>query len=302
MVNFTLKQCAYFLAVVEHGGIAQAARVLSISQPAISQSLDKLEDLYGFKLLNRYHARGTEVTPEGRSFAAHCRTLLENAEAVEDKARSIAAHLAGTIRFGCFHTIAPFYLARIVKAYRARFPEVDFKASELMQDDIVSGLESESLDLALTYDMGLDDGRLDWVEVDRFEPFVLLATGHPMAGQTSIRMSDLAAEPFVMFDGASSEAYFQGVLAEHGIDPPIAFHSSSMESVRCAVANGLGFSLSVMKPRHAVTYDGGRVAAVPIREKTDPIALVLASRKNRPPSGLVDSFEEFCLSQCRNSG
>ena len=111
MVRFTLKQCAYFLCVVEHGGIAQAARALNISQPAVSQALDKLEDMYGFRLLYRHHARGTEVTPEGRAFAAHCRDLLKTAAGVENKASAIAAHLGGTIRFGCFHTIAPFRLS-----------------------------------------------------------------------------------------------------------------------------------------------------------------------------------------------
>ena len=302
MVRFTLKQCAYFLAVVEHGGIAQAARSLNISQPAVSQALDKLEEQYGFRLLHRHHARGTEVTSEGRAFADHCRTLMETAESVERKAKAISAQLAGVIRFGCFHTIAPFHLARIVKSYRAGHRQVDIVPSELMQDDIISGLEKDRLDLALTYDMGLDDERLDWIEVCRLSPFALFASSHPMAGEPSVSLADLADEPFVMFDGASSREYFQSVLEEGGIDPPVAFNSSSMESVRCAVANGMGFSLTVMRPGHSATYDGGTVAAVPIRGKSVPISLVLASKKHRASSGLIDSFEGFCLSECRRTG
>ena len=56
---------------------------------------------------------------------------------------------------GAFTQIAPFYLAQIVKTYRARYPQVDIVPSELMQDEIITRLETESLDLALTYDMGL---------------------------------------------------------------------------------------------------------------------------------------------------
>jgi len=301
MVRFTLKQCAYFLAVVEHGGIAQAARSLNISQPAVPQALDKLEEQYGFRLLHRHHARGTELTPEGRAFAGSCQALMETAESVERKARSIAAQRAGIIRFGCFHTIAPFYLARIVNAYRADHPQVDIVPSELMQEDVISRLDTDRLDLALTYDMGLDGKRLDWIEVARLSPVVLLASSHPMAGKSSVDLADLADEPFVMFDGASSREYFQSVLKEGRIDPPVAFNSSSMESARCAVANGMGFSLTVMRPGHSATYDGGTVAAVPIRGNSVPISLVLASKKHRSPSGLIDSFEEFCLSVCRRS-
>jgi len=297
MVRFTLKQCAYFLAVVDHGGIAQAARSLNISQPAIAQALDKLEDTYGFRLLHRRHARGTEVTPEGRTFAVCCRTLMATADGLEHKARSIAAHLAGIIRFGCFHTVAPFYLAQIVQTYRALNPQVEVVPSELGQDRIVAELAAGRLDLALTYDMGLDGEDVDCTEIAKLEPSILLGADHPLAGRSEIALADMADEPFVMFDGPFSREYFQGVLAAHGIDPPVAFNSSSMESVRCAVANGLGFSLSVMRPSHAATYDGGRVVTVPIREATAPIALVLAFGNQRGPSGLIDDFERFVASR-----
>ncbi len=301
MVRFTLKQCAYFLAVVGSGGIAQAARTLNISQPAVSQALDKLEEMYGFQLLHRHHARGTELTPEGRSFAASCKALLECAEQVEQKAKSIAAHLAGNIRFGCFHTIAPFYLADLVKTYRRQHAYVDVIPSELMQNEIIEKLESNTLDLALTYDMGLDDERLGWTVVDRLSPFILLRPDHPLADQSSVSIKDFADEAFVMFDGAASEEYFQGVLSEHKIAPPVAFKSGSMESVRCAVANGMGFSLSVMRPRHTATYDGGTVVALPIREKTTPIDLVLVHKKHRPGSELIANFEGFCRSHIQGA-
>lgn len=299
MVRFTLKQCTYFLAVVERGGIAQAARSLNISQPAVAQAIDKLEEMYGFRLLQRHHARGTEVTPEGRSFAAKATRLLALADEVEHDAAAIAAHLAGQIRFGCFHTIAPFYLAQLVQTYQARHAQIDIVASELAQDQIIEKLESNALDLALTYDMGLNSDHLGWQVVNALAPFVLLRADHRLAAQAHLKLSELAQEPFVMFEGASSQQYFESVLGEHNIDPPVAFRSSSMEGVRCAVANGLGFSLSVMRPRHDATYDGGQVVAVPIADHAKPIALVLAHKKDRPVSGLIDGFETFCLSELR---
>jgi len=297
MVRFTLKQCAYFLAVVDHGGIAQAARALHISQPSVSQALDKLERLYGFRLLNRHHARGTELTAEGRSFSNLARSLMENAERVENNALSIAAQLAGIVRFGCFHTLAPFYLAQLIRAYGARYPQADIVPSELLQDQIVSDIESGKLDLALTYDMALDGQRLDWVVVARLNAFVLLSSDHPLASRPSISLAELADEPFVMFDGSSSRDYFNDILSSCRIAPPVAFNSRSMESVRCAVANGLGFSLSVMRPSHSYTYDGGRIVSVPIEEKLDPIDLVLVHKKHLALAGIVGDFAEFCVSQ-----
>ena len=125
MVKLTLKQCAYFIAVAEQGGIAQASRVLNISQPAVAQALDKLEQLFDFRLFERHHARGTELTPQGRAFLVSARGLLQRAQRTEHDAQAIAANLAGIVRLGCFHSIAPFYLPQIISAYKEAFADIE---------------------------------------------------------------------------------------------------------------------------------------------------------------------------------
>lgn len=302
MVNLTLKQCTYVLAVAEQGGIAQAARVLNISQPAVAQALDKLEDLYGLRLFLRHHARGTELTPQGRAFCCSARALLRQADQTERDAQAIAADLAGTLRFGCFHTLAPFYLARLVTAYREQSPDVEIDAGELRQDEILAGLAEADLDLALTYDLSLKDQLFERQVLARLKPFILLSAAHPKATRGAIPLAEMAEEPFVMFEGPSSGAYFDGLLAAHGIAPPVAFRSGSMESVRCAVARGIGFSLSVMRPGHPETYDGGRVASVPIADDPAPLAVVLLRGKAASTSRLVDQFADFCQVQFVQDG
>ena len=294
MVNFTLKQCAYFVAVAEQGGIAQASRVLNISQPAVAQALDKLEQIFDFRLFDRHHARGTELTPQGRAFLDSVRALLKQAERSGHDARAISAGIAGIIRLGCFHTIAPFYLAQIIAAYRQTWPDIKIISSELRQDEIVSSLDAGEIDLALTYDMSLQEYPVERKVVTRLKPFLLLNENHRLASQSSISLADMAQEPFVMFDGPSSRDYFQGLLAAHGINPRVSFNSTSMESVRSAVANGLGFSLSVMKLNHTATYDGGRVVTISIRDDVDKLAIVLVRKQATVASAQVDKFAMFC--------
>lgn len=97
-----------------------------------------------------------------------------------------------------------------------------------------------------------------------------------------------------MFDGPSSRDYFEGIFAAQGINPPVSFNSKSMESVRSAVSNGLGFSLSVMNLDYSETYDGGRVVSVPIMEDIDPLAIVLVRKQGSVPSRQIDNFALFC--------
>lgn len=290
MVRLTIRQCAYLAAVADHGSIAEAARSLNMSQPAVAQALDKLEETYGLRLFARQQARGSELTPQGRAFCESARDLLRQAERTEQDAVAIAANLAGTLRLGCFHTIAPFHLARLVAAYSDRYPGVKVEAYELLQDEILAGIETADLDLAVTYDMSLTGQPVDIQPLVSLKAHILLNADHPLATRSSITLAELADEPFVMFDGPSSRAFFETLLSDHGLRPPIGFVSRSMEGVRCAVARGLGFSFSVMQPSHDRTYDGGKVAAVAIADNVEPLPIVIVQRKNGPRSALVDDF------------
>ncbi len=81
-----------------------------------------------------------------------------------------------------------------------------------------------------------------------------------------------------MLDGPGSRSYFEDLLDEIGISPRISYISTSLESVRSAVAAGFGFTLLVMRPPSPITYDGGRVKTLQIDNDVRPLRIVLASR------------------------
>jgi len=278
MVRYTLRQCTYFRAVAEQGGIAQAARALHISQPSIAQALAKLEDVTGLILFERHHARGLTLTLQGRIFLQHVARLEEQAAQVEREASALAAEAAGEIRFGVFWTLAPFYAADLIRGFAAQAPGVIVRPKEMALTELVEALHEGSIDLALTYDRGADLDGLDSIELAAFPPMVVIAADHPLAARRSVHLSELAHEPYVMLDGPGSRAYFERLLEESGIDPPIAYVSTSLEAVRSAVAAGFGFTLLVMRPPSSRTYDGRKVKTLRIEGGVRVLSIVLASR------------------------
>lgn len=279
MVRFTLRQCAYFRAVAEQGGIAQAARVLNISQPSVAQALDKLEDVTGLVLFERHHARGLTLTLQGRLFLQHVMRLEEQARQVEREATALAAEAAGEIRLGVFWTLSPFYAAGLIRSFNDATPGVIVRQQEMALADLADAVRDGSIDLALTYDRGSVPDGLAFVELAKLRPMVVVAADHPLAGQNSVRLATLADEPYVMLDGPGSRRYFEDLLAESGINPPISYVSTSLKSVRSAVASGFGFTLLVMRPPSATTYDGGAVKTLEIEDDLQPLRIVLASRE-----------------------
>ena len=290
MVLYTLKQLTYFSTVAEHGGIAQAARVLNISQPAVAFALDKLEDILGIKLLARRHARGAEVTAEGREVLALARQLLRAADEADRAFQALAADITGHFRLGCFHTLAPIYVPGLIKSVRARHPGITLDVTEARHDELVTALMDRSIDIALMYAMDIDDRALAHETVKTLEPYVLLPEGHPLANQKIVSITALADEPYILLDWAGSREHFEAILRTTGIDPQIAFKSQSYELVRGAVANGLGFSLLYIRPKTDVTYDGKRILCRPIKEQVPALDIVVAWPNSARPSSLRDAF------------
>jgi len=301
MVSFTIRQCAYFLAVAEHGGVAQAARALNISQPAVAQAIDKLEQTTGLILFARHHARGMELTLQGRAFLDQARTLVRAAEGMDGAIADIAANRRGTIRLGCFQSIAPFYLARIVREYGRRVPDVAIAAVERLHADLVSGLVGGELDLAILYNMGLDPHEVSWDMLAQVPPYVIVPASHPLARRRRVSLRQLGAEGYVLFDAPGSREYFYDMFSKLGISPRVSFRSTSMESVRSAVGHGLGFSILSMRPFSQESYEGQRVVPVEITEEIEPTPVVIAHKAGRRPDAMTDAFVSFCKSLFRSA-
>ncbi len=289
MVRYTLRQLTYFRAVADQGGIAQAARILNISQPSISQALAKLEDVTGLTLFERHHARGLELTLQGRSFLKHAVDLEENAKRLESEARALAMESIGEIRFGAFWTLSPFFAAGMIKHFKVTEPGVSFIQSELALAEIANRLNRGGIDVALTYDRGADLTGLTTVVLAEVKPKIILAADHPLATQGPITLKDLSDEPYVMLDGPGSWTYFEELWAECGVKPRIAYTSGSLESVRSAVAAGFGYTLLVARPPSAMTYDGGRVVAIDLADAVRPLKIVMACRPSTD-HGLLRRF------------
>ena len=276
MVNFTLKQLAYFSAVAEHGGIAQAARALSISEPAIATAIAKLEQMLGFDLLLRRHARGTELTPVGREAVLIVRQLLARGDDADRRLRELGTSLEGELRLGCYETLAPFYLPGLLDLMRRQHPNIHCAISEGRGGELTAALADAKIDMALCYDMDLARRGIVVERVASLMPYVLLPANHVLASETSLSVEALSDEPYVQLDWPATRELFAAILERARLAPVIALRSQSFELVRSAVANGLGFSLLYARPASVIVYDGKAIACLPIKEPMPPLDIVLA--------------------------
>lgn len=113
------------------------------------------------------------------------------------------------------------------------------------------------------------------------------------AGVTVSAMCSVCAEPMVLLDTPASRDYFLAMFRSHGLQARIGWLSSSFETVRGLVANGLGYALLVTKPANSMSYDGGALVSRPIAEPVPPSDIVVVPRARDATAALRD-FAGHC--------
>lgn len=292
---FTLRQLQIFAAVAEVGTISRAADRLYISHTAVSLALAQLEKALGSTLLARRRARGVELTSTGRSVLPLAHAVLNQASALYEEI-SGTGEITGSIALGCFTSLGPTMLPRLVSTFVTAHPRSSVAFYEDLQQSLGDDLLTGTLDLALTYDVDLVGG-LDKEVLDVRRPGVLLSAEHPLAlSGEPVSLVDLAEEPYVLLDSPLSMHHGRTILRSFGVHPHATYRSQSIETVRSLVGRGLGWSIVMQRPETNLTHEGRRVVIAEIAGEVSTLDVVLAWPRRRPLSRAGRAFVEIAQS------
>ena len=290
---FTLRQLEYFVAAVETGSITEAALSIPVAQSSVSSAIAQLEAALGVQLFIRHHAQGIDLTTEGRRFADRAKALLKEADELERFASDLTAEISGTLHLGCLVTLAPLVAPHLGKGFRDRHPAVSVEMVEAGQADLVAGLRSGRINVALTYDLEIDLS-ISFTPLASLPPLAMFAADHPLAAKPFVTIPELASEPLVLLDLPMSRDYFQRLFTEEGCEPSIAHRSEHPEVIRTMVANGFGYSIINARPSISYALDGRPLVLRPIADSPRPMIMGLARLQSLRPTRLVESFEQHC--------
>jgi DNA-binding transcriptional LysR family regulator len=295
-VHYTLRQLQYFAAVARTGTMSEAAVRCHVSQPALSLAISQLERSLGLQLFLRQRSRGAELTPAGARVLAQAESLLAQAALLQESADGESGDLDGNLAVGCYTTLAPLFVPALLTGFRAECPQVALEFAEYAQPELQRDLHKGVLELALLYDRQLDPD-LDYVEIDRLHPYVLLPAGHRFADDDAVRLAALAGEPMILFDVSPSRENWQEIVRSLAIEPMVGHRTRNFELTRCLVGRGLGYALLFQRPPLDLTYEGLPVVAKRIVEPIPALPVVLAYPRGTNLTARARRFTEFAVTK-----
>ena len=147
-----------FCTVARCGSLSHAARELYVSQPAISQSMHRLEYTLGCTLFTRT-SRGITLTSEGRMLYSYADKAVSLITAAEDKLNRMRTLQSGGLMIGASDTLCQFFLLPYLEKFHTEYPEVQLQVTNRTTPDTVELLKVGKVDIALV-NLPVDDSAL----------------------------------------------------------------------------------------------------------------------------------------------
>lgn len=298
MSHFTLRQLEYFIACAELGSMRAASEQVHLTQSAISTAIADFEKSLGVQLLIR-HTRGISLTEAGRRVLADARRLIGSVDDLHASAREIGEALTGGLRVGCYSTLAPTLLPRVVADFTAAHPEVELDIIEGSHTSLEEELRAGRCELALGYDYqasGMPVPQdLEAHIVRSAPPHLVLPSGHKLAGRKRVFLRDVVDEPFILFDLAPGGDYFLNMFHQVGLEPNVRFRTQSFETARSLVARGLGYTILTQETSVTESYEGRGIVTKRLEDKLPEINVVLLQLAAVRPTRRAEAFAQQCV-------
>jgi len=274
MIN--LNRLLTFHEAAEELNFSTAAQKLSITQPAVSAQIHKLEEDLGVKLFNRI-GRIIALSEAGevlRGFSRRIFRLLDEAESVMDELRLVRR---GTLKIGTTTTYAGHIMPPLLSRFQTEFPMVKVILHEGSSMDIAKRVAKLEIEVAVVaYSGNLKNVQFDLLRQE--ELVLVLPPGHPLASRTSVSIKALAKEKFILREkGSSTRLIMRNLFRQHRINPPVVFETSNVDFIKEQVANGMGVSFLT---RSAVSEElaSGRMATAKLKEEKLKLEIYSAIR------------------------
>lgn len=298
-----IRDLQYVIAVAETRHFGRAAERCFVSQPTLSGQIKKLEEELGVAIFERTN-RSVVITPVGESILAHARQVMEQVDAIQQKALASRDPLSGPLRIGAIPTISPYLMPLILSPLKTQHPQMKLVLSEEITDMLVARLLNHEIDAALLATPVDEQGIASIPLFD--EPFwIAYPRKHPFYDKERITLRDLNNENLLLL----SEGH---CLAQQAMDvchirdrqqqgEMADLRAASLETLIQLVRAGSGVTLVPALAMQGSWATGSGVVAQPLNIANAYRRVSLVYRQSFPRVDALQSLAKVILDNLPNT-
>jgi LysR family hydrogen peroxide-inducible transcriptional activator len=231
-----------FLTVARLGSFSRAAEQLGLSQPSLSQQIQKLERELGVSLFDRL-GRSLRLTAFGESLLSSAERILREAEQARTALEGLKSEDSGQLRIGVIPTLLPYAMVEPLAAFGNQFPRVELILVEAMTEELIASLRRGEIDLALLA-LPIRHNEIICSELFREPLLAALPHTHTFSDKEKLALSQLGMEKMLLLrEGHCFRDDVLTACTKARAQFRQVFESDHLESILRLVAAGYGVSL-----------------------------------------------------------
>jgi len=283
-------QLEYFRSVAQLEHMTHAAEELSLSQPALSRSIAKLEEELGFPLFER-SGKGIRLNRYGKIFLQHVERAIQDIADGKQVIQDLLHPDHGSISLSFLHSLGSNVVPGLLSKFLEKNPDIQFKLYQNATTFLLDQLEADEIDLCLCSPVATREN-IEWEPLFTEQLFVIVPTGHCLANRSSIALYEIKDEPVITF----KKNYGLRILAdqlfmEAGLSPIITFEGEEIITVAGLVEAKLGVALIP----HVFGLDTTAIVFLPISKPQCQRTIGMAWMKKRYLSPAAQKFKDFVI-------
>ncbi len=281
-------QLRAFHNVAIHGGFSRAANALSLTQPAVSDQVRKLEETYGVLLFDRQKKQVT-MTAAGRQLLELTRRMFDNEQQVLELLEESRMLQSGALRI---NVDAAHHILPLLSRFRERFPDVRISVKTGNTEAVISSLYAKQVDLGIIGEIPKHQD-FEIVKLSSSPMIGFVAASHPLARAGRVSLRKLPGYPLVLRErGSKTRQKLEETALAAGMTLNPTIEAEGREAVHEIVAagGGIGFVSSAEFRRDP------RVVAIQIEGADMIMDEELICLRERGGAKLVRTFLEIASS------
>jgi len=279
-------QLRYLDAAVRTGSMRRAAAETGVSQPTVTQQIQRLEEELDVVLLVR-RPSGVAPTDAGLALLPHVRQALQAENGLHQEASALSGLHRGRLRLGTIPMASQLFVPRTVKRFREAYPRVAFEVTEAGSGGVRDGLMSGVLELGVLarWKSAPPASGLRVHDLLEGQVRICVPVGHRLQGRQSVVTADLAGEAFVVVErGQLLREVFERIAAT--VEVTAIYQTNASESARRIVDAGVG--ISVQGGFGAEQADPS--TSLLLDEPWAQVAIAVAQRRDEMPTPAMKVF------------
>jgi DNA-binding transcriptional LysR family regulator len=286
-----LRNAELFCDVVACRSFSKAAERRKVSQSAVSQALQHLEEHLGTVLIDR-SKRPFELTAAGEMYYDGCRRLIDGFRKVEDRVQALGDRVAGRVRVASIYSVGLLQMAGSVERFRTSYPEVALQLSYASAEDIYDQIHREEADIGIV-SFPKDGGEVSSIPWVDEEMGLVVPPDHRLAAQPAVNWDDLNGESFIGFESVQRiRRQIDRWLKQEKVSVTVVHTFDNIENIKRAVEIGAGISILPL-PTVRREVEHGFLKALPFIKRNVVRPLGIIHKRHKHLSNAAEKFVEM---------